>query len=138
MPKATPLLQNSYYQESASMNVGDILLMVLYLVLILVGVFYATRLFARLGQRGLPIGGKGSKTRIGSQITLIDRLMLDKDKSIVLLEQGDKWYLVGVSNGAFTLIKEMEPAPEQEDGQPPAIGKTFKDVLSSWKDRGVK
>ena len=87
----------------------QILLLLLLLVLILIGVYFATRFFARFAQRGalgpLPGGGKGQRRR---RIVLLDRLVLDRDRSVVLLESEGRRYLLGVGGQSFALLDKSD------------------------------
>lgn len=122
--------------------------MILYLVLILVGVYYATRLFARIAQRGVQVpragfmgaGKRGKKQAHAPRIFLIDRFMFDKERGILLIEEGDKRYLLGMSAQSIHLLKEMDAPPKEEapqdDAQAPPASASFLDIFNTWKDKG--
>ncbi|MDL2217233.1 flagellar biosynthetic protein FliO [Christensenellaceae bacterium OttesenSCG-928-M15] len=118
-------------------DVWQILLMILYLVLILVGVYFATRLFARIGQKGFARSGRGARRRI----YLVERMMFDKDKSVAIIHVDDREYLVGVSVNGIQILKENEiPAQEQDkegggDGMKAQKPLSFKELFSSMRDR---
>lgn len=118
---------------------GQVVLMIVVLIVVLVGVLYATRLFARLAQRSVTRPNKRGMER---SIYLIDRLMLDKDKSLVLVEEGDRRYFLGVTPNEITLLKEAE-APEPPPGAAMEQGyegahkpATFQELFRAWKERG--
>ncbi len=116
----------------------QILLLLLLLVLILIGVYFATRFFARFAQRGtlgpLPGGGKGQRRR---RIVLLDRLVLDRDRSVVLLESEGRRYLLGVGGQSFALLDKAdapkEEEPEQSAARERSAAGTFRDVMAVWK-----
>lgn len=116
---------------------GQVLLLILYLILILVGVYFATRLFARVAQRAAaPRAQTGARFQPGRHIHLVDRLALDRERSILLFEADGKRYLVGVSGESFVKLSESE-APPYEPPAEGATGAAFKDLLSAWKRRGT-
>lgn len=117
---------------------GQILLLLLYLGLILLLVYYATRLFGRFAARGSIFSGNGrSEFRPGSFITLIDRLAVDKSKALLLVRVKDEYYLLGVAEENITLIEKVQISAEELDAQntqgepPPAFSK----LLAAWRER---
>jgi len=117
-------------------GIGQILLLVLYLVLILVGVFFATRFFAKVAQRAAVPGARGgSRFQPGRHIRLIDRMSLDRERCILLFEADGRRYLVGVSGESFVLLNAGE-APPPEEVQEEGGASSFRDFLSVWKQRG--
>ncbi|MDO5111914.1 MAG: flagellar biosynthetic protein FliO [Clostridia bacterium] len=131
----TPTVPQINTAAGGSMT-GDILLMILYLVLILVGAYYATRLFARMAQRGVLLGGGKNAFRPGAYITLIDRLAVDKEHSVLLIKVGEDYYLIGMGE-QVTLLEKLGALPEDvvAQAEAPAPG-VFKDMLDAWRDRG--
>ena len=116
------------------LQIGQVLLLLLYLALIFAGVYFLTRFLGRVMQHGtiLPTKAGGRKYRTQRHIRLVDRLTLDREKSIVLLEADGKRYLLGVSEHAFTLLETSDaPLPEAEDNVPQ--GRSFRDIFSAWK-----
>lgn len=123
---------------NAGTSTGQLLLLLLYLVLILVGVYYATRWFAKVAQRGTIFTGRTKHTfQPGRHLLLVDRLAFDKDKSVILIKAEQKFYLLGVSSENISLISEL--APEEVDYTAEAeraagTGQaSFKDVFAAWK-----
>lgn len=115
---------------------GDILLMILFLVLILVGAYYATRMFGRMAQRGMLMGGGKNAFRPGAYITLIDRLAVDKEHSVLLIKVNDEYYLIGMGE-QVTLLEKLGALPEalieQAEAKTP---NAFQTILDAWKERG--
>lgn len=113
--------------------------MLLYLALILLLVYYATRLFGKFAARGSLFGGMGrSEFRPGSFITLIDRLAVDKSKAILLVRVKDEYYLLGVAEENVTLLQKVEISAEDISAgdvksAEPAI---FSKLMETWKERG--
>lgn len=125
---------------SGSIEPQGVLLMILYLVLILAGVYYVTRLLAKaMGARG--IVAKGKKR---ARIAIVDRVTLDKDKSILVIQYGEKEYLIGASAQSFSvlessMIKHDEAYPEDGGTDMPSKGyasNLFEFYLQKFKKTG--
>lgn len=114
-------------------QIGQILLLLLYLALIFAGAYFVTRIFARIAQRGAVPAAKGGPRR--KHIFLVDRLALDRERSVLLLEADGKRYLVGVSGEAFTLLETTDAPPEETE--PAAQGRpSFREAFASFAKRG--
>jgi len=114
---------------------GQVLLLLFYLALIIAGAYFFTRLIARLAQRGGIYGA--APVRAVRSIKLIDRLQLDREHSVLLIESDGQRYLVGMGSGSFTLLDKSD-APEQEEPQAEPQRPSFKDALAAlnWKKQG--
>ena len=133
MPIATPAPAQPLGQGP---QIGQILLLLLYLALIFAGAYFVTKYFGRAMQRSSIFSTRlGARPALGKHIRLVDRLMLNRETSIVLIEADGKRYLVGVSESAFTLLETNEaPAQEVAEAEPRRTA-TFGDVLANWKKR---
>lgn len=97
-------------------NFGSTLGLIAVLLAVLLFAYYATRY----------IGKKSGGLTRAAHMRVKERVMLQKDKSIVLLETKDKYYLIGVTGQSIGLIaelkreelKELEP---EEAGQNPFV-----------------
>lgn len=93
----------------------DILLLLFYLVLILAGAYFATRFLAnRMGGRGvspwpLSVGKKDSKLHI------IDRMMVDKGQSLIVVVYEKEQYLIGATANGFTVLDKKPFVPPAQD-----------------------
>lgn len=118
------------------MQIGQILLLLFYLVLIFAGVYFITRFLGRVMQRGSIFPAKvNGQFRSAQHVKLVDRLNVDREKSILLLEAEGKRYLVGVSEHAFTLLETFDaPLPEEEDTAPRGH-MSFRDMFSVWRKK---
>ncbi len=130
----TPLVPQVNTAAGGSVT-GQVLLMVLYLALILVGAYYVTRLFARMAQRGVLWGGGKNAFRPGAYITLIDRLAVDKEHSVLLIRVGEDYYLIGMGE-QVTLLEKLGALPETAQRGEAQDANTFKTLLDAWRDRG--
>ena len=131
MPISTPAPAQALEQGP---QIGQILLLLLYLALIFAGAYFVTRFFARTMQHGLFLPAKGDRPALGRHIRLVDRLSIDREKSILLIEADSKRYLLGVSENAFALL-ETSDAPPQEEAEPQRAPAPFHDVFTAWKKR---
>lgn len=124
---------------SSYAGAGQILLLILYLAAILVGVYYATRFLGKVAMRGglFSHNRASGGFRLGKYVKLRDRLMLDKGKSLIVIEYQHKQYLLGMTEQSVVLIKECDPEPEEDEAQKGAngqgIGEKFKDIYAAWK-----
>lgn len=141
----TPLQSAMADQGGSAGSTWELLLLVVFLIVLLIAVYYATRFFARVGQRGsLFKGGSRSTFRPGAHIALVDRLVFDKDKSVALVKCEDGYYLLGIGGESITLLKELDKAlipdadgieqAQQQACKPTSA--TFKDVLANFKKPG--
>ncbi|NCB31490.1 MAG: hypothetical protein EOM66_08800 [Clostridia bacterium] len=127
IPASAPALEQG-------LQVGQILLLLFYLALIFAGAYFITRFLGRMMQNGgiSPTRG-GGRFAPGRHIHLVDKLALDREKSILLFEADGKRYLVGVSEHAFTLLESAE-APAENTGEPSPRGRaSFPAIFASWK-----
>ncbi len=129
------------FAGAQGVDMGQIFILMIYLVLLLIAMYFGVRFFARFSQRGGFFVGKGIHSRFapGKHIMLVDKLAIDKEKSIMLFDCDDKRFLVGVSADKITLLKETD-APEIQmeeasvDPSPPSFGEMF----NLFKNRGEK
>lgn len=81
---------------------------------------------------GGAIGGKTANMRV------VDRLVLGKDKQILIVTVAEKAYLLGVSNQEISVLDVLDmedltvPADKNLTG---AMGERFQDVLKKAADR---
>ena len=78
-------------------GLGSTVMPIILMVLVIVAAYYATRF----------VSVKTQRINKGKCLHIIDRVMIGKDKQILLLEAGETVYLVGVSGQAMTSIGSM-------------------------------
>jgi flagellar protein FliO/FliZ len=99
-------------------NFGSTLGLIAVLLAVLLFAYYATRY----------IGKKSGGLTRAAHMRVKERVMLQKDKSVVLLETKDKYYLIGVTGQNIGLIaelnrEELKPLePEEAEQKPFAKG----------------
>lgn len=118
-------------------GIGNVLLIILYLILILVGAYFATRAVGKYAmQRGMKKKPRGSGARapvLGERLSVVDRIPVDRDKSVLVVEFQEHFYLLGSTSQELRLIDKVpisddelkERAQKSEDvmsGQMPDEG----------------
>ena len=103
------------------------------IVVVLAMSYWVTRLVAGTG-----IFHKGFKRRTDNgQIEVLDQELLGKDQRLVVARVSDKYYLLGVTPNAISLISEISwdetsketDASRVEEQTPPSFGEAFTTVL---------
>lgn len=80
---------------------GDIwstFFVVLIMLAVLIGAYFTTRL----------LSGKTTRLMKNKYIHIIDRMIITKDKQIMLIEAGDEYLLIGVTNQTIGLIGKID------------------------------
>lgn len=142
------MAEQSNPQLAAGINFTDVLVIIIYLVLIVVAAYFLTKYVAK---RSLKKGMKpshaqrsGPKSRVefGHMVSVADRIAVDRDKTIMVVEFQGKYYLMSTSADKIECIDtvdvpdappvseevEMQPGEEPEDAgivQRPADEDTF-------------
>jgi Flagellar biogenesis protein len=108
---------------------SDVILLIVYLVLLLVGAYYLTKFVSkRAMQKGAkkgPLPGSkssGNKFRWkqGQMVSVVDRIPIDRDKTIMVVEFENKHYLMATTGQDIKLLdtvdipQEMETEEEEE------------------------
>lgn len=101
-------------------------------------ILYACYVFTRYVGRGMQFRGGGMTGRL----KLIDKMTLAPDKSIVIVQVGERHLLLGISSGQINLLMEI---PEEEmglmkpdgipDGQNGAFSVLLRQMLEKTKDK---
>ena len=108
---------------------GNIFSFVFMLIAVGLILYLSYAVTKKLGSTGMA-GGMSKNMRV------VDRIFMGRDKSIVIVRVGEKDYLLGISQNAITLLKEL---PEGEilafaEGEPEASPMAFLDTLKKkWK-----
>lgn len=107
-------------------GVGNVFLIILYLIIILAGAYFATKAVGKMamrrGMKKRPAGARGAKafrgqSKFGSAngryLEVVDRIPVDRDKSMFVLEFRDKQYLMSATAQELRLVDSREiPAEE--------------------------
>lgn len=91
-------------------------------------------IFTKYAGRGMQLRGRG----MAGRIKLIDRMALAPDKSVVIVQAGERYLLLGISSGQVNLLMEI-PKEEMELTEPevPADGQngTFSVLLRQMLEK---
>ncbi len=101
----------------------SVALLVIYLLAIVVGIYFLTKLIAKKSlQRGIKRPGSGSrwfssnKAEPGRLLGVVDRIALDRDKTLAVVEFEGKYYMLGVTHQEIKLLDKI-PKPEPRSGE---------------------
>ena len=86
-------------------DIWSTLFLLLVMIAVLFGAYYTTKF----------ISSKSTRMTKNKYIRVIDRMIVSKDKQIVLLEVGDKFFLVGFTNQAINVIGTFDDDSIQID-----------------------
>ena len=104
-------------------GIGSSILMIVLLLLVMLGAYFTTKF----------LSVKTKRLTKGKFLDIKDRLYVGRDKNILLVEAGDQYFLVGVTNQTITLIgtlkKEELSSIEQEPAETSA---GFKGVFGKF------
>ena len=92
---------------------------------VVVAVLFAAWWFTRKVAGGAGASGRSRYMRI------IDRIPLSQDKSIILVQIGEKIYMAGVAPSSISILAEMSEKPEELPDQPaaPFADMNFKELM---------
>lgn len=109
------------------------ILSILGTLFLMILVFAAAYFVSKWLAKGFPGGGL---QRTGSRIRVLDRAMLGKDQSLMIVKADGRVYLLGVTSQQITKLDELDPEDYLADPAGGAGGADFKSVLqgrlSEW------
>lgn len=79
-------------------DIWSTLFLLLVMIAVLLGAYYTTKFISR----------KSTQSTKNKYFKIIDRIVVSKDKQIIMLEVGDKHFMVGITNQAISLIGTFE------------------------------
>ncbi|MEI6100395.1 MAG: flagellar biosynthetic protein FliO [Eubacteriales bacterium] len=86
----------------------DVILLIVYLVLLLVGAYYLTKFVSKRsmqkGSKKRRVSGERSRWKQGQLVSVVDRIPIDRDKTIMVVEFGSKHYLMATSGQDIKLL----------------------------------
>jgi flagellar biogenesis protein FliO len=109
-------------QLATEIGIQNVLVLIVYLVLILVAAYFITKYVSkralRRGMRKPP--AKSGKTKyarneLGRLISVADRIVVDKEKTIMVLEFNDKYYLISTTAQEMKCIDKVPVPPRAQD-----------------------
>lgn len=101
-------------------------------------ILYFTYVFTKYAGRGMQLRGRGMTGRM----KLIDRMALAPDKSVVIVQVGERYLILGISSGQVNLLMEI-PKEEMErtepegsaDGQNGTFSVLLRQMLEKTKEK---
>ena len=103
------------------------------IVVVLAMSYWVTRVVAGSGFGGFR---KGTNGRTGGQIEVITQELLGKDQRLMIVRVGEKYYLIGVTSNAISMLSEIPwdetmtvSQPAEAGHTPPSFGEAFTSVL---------
>ncbi len=99
-------------------RVQDVLVLIIYLVIIIVAAYYLTKLVAKKSmQKGMKhsgsVGLRSKKVVKNDMLSVVDRIPIDREKSVMVVEFENHYYLIGVSATEFKLFDKKEISKEE-------------------------
>jgi len=79
-------------------DLGSTFLYIIIMIAVIIGAYITTKL----------ISGKARRLAKSKYITVIDRMVIAKDKQILLIEVGGDQLLIGVTNQSVNIIKTID------------------------------
>lgn len=90
----------------------DVILLIVYLVLLLVGAYYLTKFVSRRamqkGTKKRHVFGQKNRWKQGELVSVVDRIPIDRDKTILVVEFANKHYLMSTSGQDIKLLDTVE------------------------------
>jgi flagellar protein FliO/FliZ len=112
-----------------SESVWSIGLTLVGITAVLVLTYFASRWYA----------GRMGPTVMGKHIKVVDRLLIGKSSSILIVELAGVQYLIGVTEQGISILKELEtPVRSDETGRGPAFNLRridFRDLVRNYGKR---
>ena len=113
------------------------LLWVVFCVIVIVGLAYwFTRYVATRGFPGA-LGGQGSE-----RLKVLDRVSLAKDGALMLVQAGERYFLLGVTPAGITTVAEFTAeeaacwtTAQEEQPAPPSFLEAMRTVIQQKKQR---
>lgn len=120
---------------------SDVVILIVYLVLLLLGAYYLTKFVSkRAMQKGVQkTGGRfaGDKVRWkqGQYVSVVDRIPIDRDKTILVVEFDHKQYLMATTAQDIKILDKIEVQKEKADMEAEAMdGQNVSEGFSVQKE----
>ncbi len=121
------------------MGLGEMVLRILGAIAALALVLFLAWFILRWLNRRVPSMGGGGGKAAGRMITVLDRVHLGKNSSLLLVRVQDKVYLVGISEHTVQTLAEIDDPDGElalpEAGQNPSFTAALRDAVAKM---GVK
>lgn len=117
------MVDESKVAFAPGIDISNVLLIILYLVLIIIAAYFLTKFVARKSlrkgmRRANSSAGKGMRKKnaeTGHSIAVIDRIAVDRDKTIMVVEFRGRHYLIGTTAQDIKCIDSVEISTDDAD-----------------------
>ena len=99
---------------ASEIHAQDVIILIIYLVLLVLGAYFLTRYVAKRSmQKGMkkPDGksaGARPRWKQGRYVSVLDRIPIDRDKTIMVVEFGGKRYLMATAGQDIKLLDKLK------------------------------
>jgi len=112
-----------------SNGIGGTVLPIVMLLLVIAAAYYTTRF----------VSVKANRINRGKYLRVIDRLMVGRDKHILMVEAGEQVYLLGVSRDNMTAIgsltkEQLQDFSLTEDTQSVSVTSGFQNIFNRIRE----
>lgn len=108
------VIDQSQQLAPEAVSAQSVALLVIYLLAIVVGIYFLTKLIAKKSlKRGIKKPGNGArwfssnKAEPGRLIGVVDRIALDRDKTLTVVEFEGRYYMLGVTHQEIKLLDKV-------------------------------
>ncbi len=121
------MVEGNGLQLAPAVNPTDVIVIIVYLVLIVVAAYFLTKFVAKKSlQKGMRNSGMkrksgAGKLEMGHLVSVVDRVAVDRDKTIMVVEFEGKYYLMSTSPNGLECIDKVEILPEAESQPQPEV-----------------
>lgn len=110
-------------QLAPGIDVTNVLVIILYLVLIVAAAYFLTKYVAkrslRKGMKPKTGAGQGGfkRNEFEHMVSVVDRISIDRDKTMVVIEFQGKYYLLGTTAQGFEQIDKVDIPKRTEEAE---------------------
>ena len=120
---------------------SDVIILIVYLVLLLLGAYYLTKYVSKRAMQkgakrtgGMFTGDKG-RWKQGQYVSVVDRIPIDRDKTIIVVEFDHKQYLMATTAQDIKILDKIDVQKEKADMEAEAMdGQNVSEGFSVQKE----
>lgn len=122
------MVEEKGLQLAQGVDITNVLVIILYLALIVAAAYFLTKYVAkrslRKGMKQKTGNGRcRTKNELGHMVSVADRIAIDRDKTIVVIEFQGKYYLLGTTAQGLEQIDKVD-IPEYEKDSDSIVAKS--------------
>ena len=112
------MAEESKVAFAPEIDISNVIMIILYLVLIIAAAYFLTKFVAkRTLRKGMKGSGKKRPIEPGHLISVVDRIAVDRDKTIMVVEFRGKHYLIGTTAQEIKCLDSVDIAGEADGDQ---------------------